>query len=163
MTHEPEEGRAHATNVSPITEGPAGSKNADSSSQSQSDGDAPEFKSAELALVDRLIPELPPILCRAEDWVIYGNGIWAMRTRAHYMPEALAIQDPKHRNERMAGNVLPHIQGKFQVKESPFGGARKFDDGDTLWCVENGVLRIKPNPGELILEKFNPAHHFTQK
>ncbi len=90
MTHEPEEGRAHAANVGP-SEGPAGSKNADSSSQSQSDGDAPEFKSAELALVDRLIPELPPILCRAEDWFIYGNGIWAMRTRAHYMPEALAI------------------------------------------------------------------------
>jgi phage/plasmid-associated DNA primase len=165
-TSEPAEGRARVTSTSPTTERPADGPNhaeGPSGSQPNTQGAPERLKSAELYLVDRLLARLPPILSRAEDWFVYDDGVWTMRTRAHYMPEALAIQNPKHRTEQMAGKVLRHIQGKFQVKESPFCGAVKFDGGDILVCVQNGVLRIQRNPGELILEDFSPDHHFTQK
>jgi phage/plasmid-associated DNA primase len=59
--------------------------------------------------------------------------------------------------------VLRHIQGKFQIKESPFCGACKFDGNDILIAVANGVLRMSVNTAQPILESFASNHHFTQK
>jgi P4 family phage/plasmid primase-like protien len=124
---------------------------------------APPLKSVELELVERLIRNLPPIKTRGEDWFVYEDGIWTLRQRHHYEPDALEIIESKSRTEKLASAVLRHIQGKCQVKESPFCGAYKFDGNDILIAVANGVLRISPGTTGPGLESFAPDHHFTQK
>lgn len=114
----------------------------------------------ELELVDRLIGTLPPIITLGERWFVCQDGLWIERARHHYHPEALNIIEPKYRTTRLAGQVLRHIEGRCQAKESPFCGAYKFDGSDILISVQNGVLRIG---AELSLEKASSRNHFTQK
>jgi P4 family phage/plasmid primase-like protien len=116
----------------------------------------------ELYLVEKLEPKLPPILTQGELWRVYQDGIWASSELCRYHREALEIIPKKLRTERLAKAVLRHIQGKHQLKESPFCGAYKFDGKDILICVANGVLRIHPS-GYAALENYSPDHYFTQK
>lgn len=119
-------------------------------------------KTFELELVERLASQLPPLITQGNVWRIYDDGVWVKRELATYQPEALDIIEPKYRTVRLATAVLRHIQGKFQIKESPFCGAYKFDGNDVLVSVANGVMRISPTD-EPVIEPFSPDHHFTQK
>jgi P4 family phage/plasmid primase-like protien len=116
----------------------------------------------ELYLVEKLEPKLPPILTQGETWRVYQEGIWGLSEGCQYHREALDIIPKKLRTERLAKAVLRHIQGKHQLKKSPFCGAYKFDGKDILICVANGVLRITAS-GDLSLEDYSKDHYFTQK
>jgi P4 family phage/plasmid primase-like protien len=117
-------------------------------------------KSIELELVERLTKILPPITTLGQRWFVFQDGIWTVRERHHYLPEALAIINPKYRTNRLANDVLSHIQGKCQAKESPFCGAYKYDGEDILVSVANGILRIGT---DLTLEPASRKYHFTQR
>jgi len=117
-------------------------------------------KTLELELVERLTKTLPPIITLGERWFVCHDGLWLERARHHYQPEALAIIEPKYRTDRLAGQVLRHIEGRCQAKESPFCGAYKFDGDDILISVQNGVLRLG---AEVSLEPASDQNHFTQK
>ena len=114
----------------------------------------------ELELVERLLKTLPDIITLGERWFVCHDGLWMERARHHYHPEALNVIEPKYRTTRLAGQVLRHIEGRRQAKESPFWGAYKFDAGDILISVQNGVLRLG---AEVALEPASDQHHFTQK
>jgi P4 family phage/plasmid primase-like protien len=115
----------------------------------------------ELEFVERLLKTLPQIITLGERWFVCQDGLWTERARHHYHPEALAIIEPRSRTTRMASQVLRHIEGRCQAKESPFCGAYKFDSGrDILVSVQNGVLRLG---AEVSLERSSSQHHFTQK
>lgn len=117
-------------------------------------------RSFELELVERLMNSLPPIITLGERWFVCHYGLWTERQRHHYEPDALTIIEPKHRTAMLAMRVLRHIEGRCQVKQSPFQGAYKFDGADILISIQNGVLRIG---SELSLEPSSNQHYFTQK
>jgi phage/plasmid-associated DNA primase len=128
--------------------------------------------SFELELVERLRKTLPPIITLGERWFVCQDGLWIERARHHYHPEALNIIEPKYRTTRMASQVLRHLEGSCQAKESPFYGAYKFDGNDLLISVQNGVIRLRaefaePEHDEFVLkvslEQALSQNYFTQK
>lgn len=145
----------------PAPEHDTGSKEKETHASGEQQQDENE-QHIELYLVEKLEPKLPPIFTQGETWRVYREGIWGLSELCQYHREALDVILRKLRTERLAKAALRHIQGKHQLRESPFCGAYKFDGKDILICVPNGVLRIHAS-GDLSLEDYSPDHYFTQK
>jgi P4 family phage/plasmid primase-like protien len=102
---------------------------------------------------------LPPIRCVGRDWYRYENGVWRRGTKDIFRPMALAIQHSRSRTDRMAGNVLGHLESKFQAAEETFCSFCKFDAGAILINCANGVLRIRRDSEQLLLH--SPDYFFS--
>ena len=152
--------------TSPVTKIPALEQTLETEERgSQEQGQLAKKKvehSFELELVEKLLKTLPPIITLGERWFVCHDGLWTERERHHYQPEALTVIAPKFRTNRLATQVLRHIEGRCQAKESPFCGGYKFDGTDILISVQNGVLRLHLGK-ESSLEPPSSQNYFTQK
>jgi putative DNA primase/helicase len=101
---------------------------------------------------------LPPIRCVGKDWYAYKDGVWCRGSRDIFRPQALSIQHAKSRTDRMATNVLSHLESKHQVDEDDFSSFHKFDGDAILVNCANGVLRITAKSEKLL--QHSPDHLF---
>jgi P4 family phage/plasmid primase-like protien len=102
---------------------------------------------------------LPPIRCVGKDWYRYENGVWRRGTKDIFRPHALSIQHSKSRTDRMASNVLCHLESKFQVPEDTFCSFHTFEADAILINCANGVLHITRDSEKLL--DHSPDYFFT--
>jgi putative DNA primase/helicase len=93
---------------------------------------------------------LPPIRCVGKDWYRYESGVWRRGSKDIFRPQALSIQHERSRTERMASNVLSHLESKHQVGEETFSSFYTFDADAILINCANGVLRVSCDSEQLL-------------
>jgi P4 family phage/plasmid primase-like protien len=100
------------------------------------------------------------VKCIAGDWYIQENGIWVPRSKDEYRAIALEVLPPKWRTHQHAIQVISRLESEWQVSQSIFCGAARFDrDGAVLLAVINGTLRISPDAVALL--PTDPNYGFT--
>jgi P4 family phage/plasmid primase-like protien len=123
---------------------------------------ADESTTLEEELAIALGEQIGPIRCVGVNWYIYSqnSGIWEQRDPEEFYPTALQILPAKSRRQRLAKDVLEHLEMRSQVARDSFCGASKFaTTGSVLLAVTNGILEISPTGLRLLAP--SPEQDFT--
>ena len=103
--------------------------------------------------------EIGHVRCVGNDWYVQKNGVWYPKNKDEFRAIALNVIPQFCRTHDKCRNVLSRLEDESQVPVDVFCGAYKFDQGDVLLSIKNGVLRVSPN--ETLLERPNGSHNFT--
>lgn len=103
---------------------------------------------------------IPPLKCVESEWYCYDTGAWRNRKSMEFAPLAMQVMHPDLRAADKAKKIIAHSAYERQVPQGHFRGAYRFDKGDILLNVKNGVLRVsKDQPPTL--EPHSPEHRFA--
>src|ERR1700730_5674818 len=93
----------------------------------------------------KLGEQIGKVRCVGSQWYIYNPacGVWQPRNHEEFYPVALDVLPEKKRSQRLAKDVVAHLEMRSQVPRSQFCGAVKYsDEGSVLIAVANGLLQI---------------------
>ena len=101
----------------------------------------------------QLSKEIGEVKCVGAQWHIYNPraGVWNPRNEEEFHPKALLVLPEEKRTQRLAKEIVSHLEMRSQVSRDEFRGAVKFTGPDSvLVAVANGHLHISPSGARLI-------------
>jgi P4 family phage/plasmid primase-like protien len=103
--------------------------------------------------------QIGSVRCVGDDWYVQRDGVWYPKKKDEFRAIALSVIPNHCRTHDKCRNVLSRLEDENQVPADVFCGAYKFDHGEILLSITNGVLRISAD--DVTLERSNGSHNFT--